>query len=52
MSATPLWTSDAMQAAMRAAVNGTLPQGITGISIDSRTLAPGEAYFRDQGRAA
>ena len=49
MSATPLWTSDAMQAAMRAAANGALPQGVTGISIDSRTLAPGEAYFAIRG---
>ena len=34
---------------MRAAVNGALPQGVTGISIDSRTLAPGEAYFAIRG---
>jgi UDP-N-acetylmuramoyl-tripeptide--D-alanyl-D-alanine ligase len=50
MSTTPnataaLWTSDAMAAAMHAASNGTLPQDITGISIDSRTLKAGEAYF-------
>src|ERR1700747_2366451 len=50
MSTTPnataaLWTSDAMAAAMRAASNGTLPQDITSISIDSRTLKAGEAYF-------
>ena len=38
-----------MQAAMRAAANGALPQGVTGISIDSRTLAPGEAYFAIKG---
>ena len=45
MSAAPLWTSQAMAAAMRPEVNGALPEAITGISIDSRTLKPGEAYF-------
>ncbi|MDE2062203.1 MAG: UDP-N-acetylmuramoylalanyl-D-glutamyl-2,6-diaminopimelate--D-alanyl-D-alanine ligase [Bradyrhizobium sp.] len=49
MSALPLWTSDAMQAAMRAGANGALPQAITGISIDSRTVALGEAYFAIKG---
>jgi UDP-N-acetylmuramoyl-tripeptide--D-alanyl-D-alanine ligase len=49
MSALPLWTSDAMQAAMRAEAKGVLPQAVTGISIDSRTLAPGEAYFAIKG---
>src|SRR5579863_3846230 len=45
MSAAPLWTSSAMRAAMRAEVNGALPDAVTGISIDSRTLARGDAYF-------
>jgi UDP-N-acetylmuramoyl-tripeptide--D-alanyl-D-alanine ligase len=49
MSATPLWTSAAMAAAMRAEVNGALPEAVTGISIDSRTLAPGHAYFAIKG---
>jgi UDP-N-acetylmuramoyl-tripeptide--D-alanyl-D-alanine ligase len=49
MSALPLWTLDAMRAAMRAETNGVLPQTITGLSIDSRTLAPGEAYFAIKG---
>ena len=49
MNALPLWTSEAMQAAMRAEINGALPQAITGISIDSRTLAPGDAYFAIKG---
>src|ERR1700744_3826254 len=49
MSATPLWTSAAMTAAMRAQVNGGLPEGVTGLSIDSRTVAPGEAYFAIKG---
>jgi UDP-N-acetylmuramoyl-tripeptide--D-alanyl-D-alanine ligase len=49
MSALPLWTSDAMCSAMRAEAKGALPQAITGISIDSRTLAAGEAYFAIKG---
>lgn len=49
MSAMPLWTTDALVAAMRAEINGVLPQAVTGVSIDSRTLAPGEAYFAIRG---
>jgi UDP-N-acetylmuramoyl-tripeptide--D-alanyl-D-alanine ligase len=49
MSTTPLWTSAAMTAAMRAQVSGALPEAITGLSIDSRTIAPGEAYFAIKG---
>ena len=45
MSAAPLWTSAAMAEAMRASVNGALPEAVTGLSIDSRSIAPGEAYF-------
>lgn len=49
MSAPPLWTLDEMAAAMRAEGRGPLPAAITGISIDSRTIAPGEAYFAIKG---
>jgi UDP-N-acetylmuramoyl-tripeptide--D-alanyl-D-alanine ligase len=49
MSATPLWTSAAMAEAMRASINGALPDAVTGLSIDSRTIAPGEAYFAIKG---
>ena len=49
MSAGSLWTSDAMRAAMRAEANGVLPQTITGLSIDTRTLQSGEAYFAIKG---
>jgi UDP-N-acetylmuramoyl-tripeptide--D-alanyl-D-alanine ligase len=44
-----LWTAAAMAEAMRAAVQGVLPEAISGLSIDSRTLAPGEAYFAIKG---
>jgi UDP-N-acetylmuramoyl-tripeptide--D-alanyl-D-alanine ligase len=49
MSAAPLWTSSAMAAAMRASSNGALPQAVSGLSIDSRTIATGEAYFAIKG---
>src|SRR5258708_37866675 len=49
MSEAPLWTSHAMAAAMRASINGALPEAISGLSIDSRTIAPGEAYFAIKG---
>lgn len=44
-----LWTSSAMMEAMRAARRGALLDDITGISIDSRTVTPGEAYFAIKG---
>ncbi|MBR0795036.1 UDP-N-acetylmuramoylalanyl-D-glutamyl-2,6-diaminopimelate--D-alanyl-D-alanine ligase [Bradyrhizobium jicamae] len=46
---TILWTSDAMAKAMRAATQGVLPEGVTGLSIDSRTIGRGEAYFAIKG---
>src|ERR1700749_3943262 len=49
MSTTPLWTSNAMASAMRAEVRGRPQETITGISIDSRTLQPGQAYFAIKG---
>jgi UDP-N-acetylmuramoyl-tripeptide--D-alanyl-D-alanine ligase len=49
MSRPPLWHVDAMRAAMRAEATGALPDSISGISIDSRTIAPGEAFFAIAG---
>jgi UDP-N-acetylmuramoyl-tripeptide--D-alanyl-D-alanine ligase len=49
MNATPLWTSSAMAEAMRASSNGVLPEAVSGLSIDSRTIAPGEAYLAIKG---
>ena len=45
----PLWTSAAMAEAMRASVQGVPPEAISGLSIDTRTIAPGEAYFAIKG---
>ncbi|MGZ5834891.1 MAG: UDP-N-acetylmuramoylalanyl-D-glutamyl-2,6-diaminopimelate--D-alanyl-D-alanine ligase [Xanthobacteraceae bacterium] len=44
-----LWTTEAMAKSMGAQRNGELPDGINGISIDTRTLAKGEAYFAIKG---
>ena len=49
MSVPSLWTSSAMAEAMRADISGALPQAVTGISIDSRSISPGEAYFAIKG---
>lgn len=45
----PLWTIDDMARAMGATRMGGLPRSISGISIDSRTVAPGEAFFAIRG---
>ncbi|MCO5163159.1 MAG: UDP-N-acetylmuramoylalanyl-D-glutamyl-2,6-diaminopimelate--D-alanyl-D-alanine ligase [Mesorhizobium sp.] len=44
-----LWTARTMIESMGGRPIGTLPAGITGISIDSRTLKPGEAFFAIKG---
>ena len=49
MSAPALWTTEAMAAAMGAEHQGAPPKEVTGLSIDSRTLAPGEAFFAIAG---
>lgn len=42
---TALWTVDAMRDAMCARAEGALPQAVGGISIDTRTIQPSEAFF-------
>ena len=42
---TALWTLSDMAAAMRADQSGALPDTVNGISIDSRSLTPGDAFF-------
>ena len=49
MTSLPLWTTDAMATAMRATRSGSLPSSIPGISIDTRTIAAGEAFFAIKG---
>ncbi len=44
-----LWTVEAMAKAMGAARAGALPAAISGLSIDTRTLKPGDAFFAITG---
>ncbi|MFN3659284.1 MAG: UDP-N-acetylmuramoylalanyl-D-glutamyl-2,6-diaminopimelate--D-alanyl-D-alanine ligase [Pseudolabrys sp.] len=39
------WTTSDMAAAMAADVTGALPDAVTGVSIDTRTIGKGEAFF-------
>jgi UDP-N-acetylmuramoyl-tripeptide--D-alanyl-D-alanine ligase len=49
MTDRPLWSVEAMLAAMRATPAGPLPPAVPGLSIDTRTIAPGEAFLAIQG---
>jgi UDP-N-acetylmuramoyl-tripeptide--D-alanyl-D-alanine ligase len=49
MNARPLWTVDAMAHAMRAQRAGVLPATVPGLSIDTRTIVPGDAFFTIKG---
>ncbi len=44
-----LWTVDAMADAMNASRAGRLPAAVGGLSIDTRTVKPGEAFFAIKG---
>lgn len=44
-----LWTTADMIAAMSGRPYGNPPQGVSGISIDSRTVKPGEVFFAIKG---
>jgi UDP-N-acetylmuramoyl-tripeptide--D-alanyl-D-alanine ligase len=44
-----LWTIKAMAKAMGASVHGALPESVPGLSIDSRTIKPWEAFFAIKG---
>lgn len=44
-----LWEIDELMAAVDGRPVGEMPEGITGISIDSRTLEKGEAFFAIKG---
>jgi UDP-N-acetylmuramoyl-tripeptide--D-alanyl-D-alanine ligase len=45
----PLWTYDELLAATGGRPLGVRPDAIAGISIDSRTIEPGEAFFAIEG---
>ena len=44
-----LWETDVLIDAMQARPMGDLPEGVTGISIDTRSLEAGEAFFAIRG---
>ena len=46
----PLWTSLGLVAPLEARISGGLPRGgAPGISIDTRTLQPGDLFFAING---
>ena len=44
-----LWTGLGLVAPLEARVLGAVPEGVTGVSIDTRTLQPGELFFAIKG---
>src|SRR3954471_22004487 len=46
-----LWTVEAMAQAMGAERTGALPDAVSGISIDTRSISSGEAFFAIKGDA-
>ena len=49
MTAKPLWTLNGMAQAMGAVRAGVLPVSVNGISIDSRNIGAGDAFFAIKG---
>ena len=49
MNNTPLWSSLGIVAPLYARTNGLVAKPITGVSIDTRTLVPGDLFFAIKG---
>jgi UDP-N-acetylmuramoyl-tripeptide--D-alanyl-D-alanine ligase len=49
MTIASLWATPAMAEAMLAERQGRLPDSVGGLSIDTRTIAPGDAFFAIKG---
>jgi UDP-N-acetylmuramoyl-tripeptide--D-alanyl-D-alanine ligase len=49
MTDQPLWTVDALAQAMKAERAGALPASVSGLSIDTRSIGRGEAFFAIKG---
>ncbi len=47
----PLWSGDELVTALGARAEGPVPEAVTGISIDTRSLEPGDAFFAITGEA-
>ena len=45
----PLWTGLGLVAPLQARVDGGVPQAVSGISIDTRTLEPDDLFFAIRG---
>ena len=45
----PLWTPLALFAPLHARLSGPMPQPVFGVSIDTRTLMPGDLFFAIKG---
>jgi UDP-N-acetylmuramoyl-tripeptide--D-alanyl-D-alanine ligase len=45
-----LWRADELETAMAGCGEGALPAGVTGASIDSRTIVPGDLFFAIRGQ--
>ncbi len=52
LHAAPLWTGLGLIAPLRARVSGGVPPAATGVSIDTRTLEPGDLFFAITGDAS
>ncbi|MFC0283936.1 UDP-N-acetylmuramoylalanyl-D-glutamyl-2,6-diaminopimelate--D-alanyl-D-alanine ligase [Camelimonas abortus] len=50
-ASSPLWTGEELLQAMGARPVGRLPEAIGGVSIDTRTLQPGDVFFAIAGLA-
>lgn len=48
-AAKPLWTAQEMAKAARGTLQGAVKENVTGISIDTRTIAQGDAFFAIKG---
>ena len=44
-----LWDTDALLAAIDGRPVGELPEGVSGVSIDTRTLQKGDVFFAIKG---
>lgn len=49
MKSQALWTGLGLIGALRARISGGLPRDVSGVSIDTRTLAPGDLFFAIKG---
>ena len=45
----PLWTGLGLVTPLRARVSGGVPSGVDGVSIDTRTLVPGDLFVAIKG---